>query len=65
MQFVKAELPSGELEFDGQVVHVELAEAPSVVEYVPDPQSVQLPFITDLYLPATHAVHVPVLASPP
>jgi hypothetical protein len=65
VQLVSAALPTCELEFDGQVMHVELAEAPTVVEYVPAPQSVQLLFIADLYLPATHAVHVPVLASPP
>jgi hypothetical protein len=36
-----AVLPAGELELDGQVMHVELAEAPASVEYVPAPQSVQ------------------------
>jgi hypothetical protein len=32
VQFVKAELPAGELEFDGQTLHVMLAEAPIAVE---------------------------------
>ena len=40
VQFVKAALPAGEVEFDGQALHVELAEAPTSVEYVPAPQSV-------------------------
>ena len=31
VQFVKAALPAGELEFDGQALHVELAEAPTAV----------------------------------
>ena len=38
-QLVKAALPVGELEFDGQVRHVEFDED---VEYVPVPQSVVL-----------------------
>ena len=60
MQFVKAELPSGELEFDGQALHVELAEAPTAVQYVPAAQSEQVAFpFNALYLPATHAVHEP------
>jgi hypothetical protein len=48
------------LEFDGQARHVELLEAPTVVEYAPAPQSVHTadPFVT-LYFPATHAVHAP------
>jgi len=60
VHFVKAELPPGELEFDGQALHVEFAEAPTAVEYVPAAQSVQVAFpFNALYLPATHAVHVP------
>ena len=60
VQLVADELPAGELEFDGQALHVELAEAPTVVEYVPVPQSVHTADPVDvLYLPATHAVHVP------
>ncbi len=42
VQLVKAALPAGELEFDGQAMHVELAAAPTAVEYVPTPQSVQV-----------------------
>jgi len=57
-QLVKAALPAGELEFDGQALQVELAEAPPAVEYVPTPQSVQMADPVDaLYLPATHAAH--------
>jgi hypothetical protein len=59
VQFVKAALPPGELEFDGQALHVELAEAPTAVEYVPAPQSVHSAApVKALYLPGTHAVHV-------
>jgi hypothetical protein len=36
------ELLAGELEFDGQALHVELAAAPTAAEYVPAPQSVQV-----------------------
>ena len=57
VQFVKTALPTGEFEFDGQAVHVELAEAPAAVEYVPAPQSVHVMADTVLYLPATHVVH--------
>ena len=32
VQFVKAELPAGELEFDGQSLHVMLDETPTAVE---------------------------------
>jgi hypothetical protein len=57
MQLVKAALPAGELEFDGQALH---AEAPTAVEYVPAAQSVQVAFpFNALYFPATHAVHEP------
>ena len=31
VQLVKAALPAGELEFDGQALHVELAEAPTAL----------------------------------
>ncbi len=59
VQFVKAALPAGELEFDGQALHVELVEDPTAVEYVPAPQSVHRAApVNDLYLPATHAVHM-------
>ncbi len=58
MQFAKAALPAGELEFDGQAMHVELDEDPTAVEYVPAPQSVQAAVpVNVLYFPATHAAH--------
>jgi hypothetical protein len=60
VQSVKSALPAGELEFDGQTLHVELVEAPTVVEYVPATQSEQVAVAVDsLYFPATHAVHGP------
>jgi hypothetical protein len=34
VQLVKTELPAGELEDDGQTLHVEIAVAPTAVEYV-------------------------------
>ena len=57
VQFVKAALPAGELEFVGQALHV---EAPTAVEYFPVPQSVHAvtddePLMTE-YLPAAHAM---------
>ena len=52
MQFVKTVLPAGELESDGQVMHVELAVVPTAVVYVPAAQ-------TEQTVPATHAVQVP------
>jgi hypothetical protein len=59
VQFVKAALPAGELEFDGQALHVEFAEAPTAVEYVPAPQSVHSAApVKALYLPGMHAAHV-------
>ncbi len=60
-QLVTFALPGGELwESDGQATHVELAEAPTEVEYLPATQSVQAAVPVDsLYFPATHAVHVP------
>jgi hypothetical protein len=58
VQLVKAALPAGELEFDGQARHVELADAPTAVEYVPAPQSVQVAVPDNsLYFPGTHATH--------
>jgi hypothetical protein len=60
VQFVKAALPAGELEFDGQALHVEFAEAPTAVEYVPAPQYVHAADpVKALYLPGMHAAHVP------
>ena len=61
MQLVTFALPEGELgECDGQATHVELAEAPTELEYLPTPQSVQGAVPVDsLYFPVTHAVHVP------
>ena len=58
VQLVKAVLPAGEMVFDGQAMHVEFTEAPTAVEYVPIPQSVQLADPVDvLYLPGAHAMH--------
>jgi len=58
----KAPLAAGELEFVGQVRHVEPATAPTAVEYVPAPQSEHVAVPVDaLYFPATHWVHVPPL----
>jgi hypothetical protein len=57
---VKAALPAGELEFDGQAVHVELAEDPTAVEYVPAAQSEQVAVpVNALYFPSSHGVHGP------
>jgi hypothetical protein len=54
VQLVEAALPAGELEFDGQALHVELAEAPAAVEYVPAPQSVHRAVpVNALYFPAS------------
>jgi hypothetical protein len=39
-QFVKTVLPAGELEFDGHVVQVEVADALTAAEYVPAPHLV-------------------------
>ena len=42
------------------MLHVELAEAPTAVEYVPAAQSEQVAVpVNVLYFPASHAVHVP------
>jgi len=60
VQSTTLSLPAGELEFNGQALHVEFAEAPTAVEYVPVPQSLQAADpVNALYLPAAHAVHVP------
>ena len=62
MQLVKAGLPAGEVEFDGQAIHVEIAEAPPAVEYVPAPQSVQViedPTAAE-YVPAPQSVQASV-----
>ena len=57
-QLVKDALPAAEVELDGQAMHVELPEAPTAVEYVPAPQSVQAAIpVNVLYFPATHAAH--------
>ena len=48
------------LEFVGQAMHVVFAEAPTAVEYVPAPQSVQRADPGDaLYFPATHVKQGP------
>ena len=58
VQFVKAALPAGEFESDGQVLHVELSEAPSAVEYVPAPQLVHRAApVAGEYVPAPQSVH--------
>ena len=59
VQLVKAALPAGELEFEGQALHVELAKAPTVVEYVSGEQSRHVvlddePLMPE-YLPESHA----------
>ncbi len=51
--------PALQVQLVGQALHVELAEAPTAVEYVPAAQSVHVAFpVNVLYLPATHAMHV-------
>ena len=61
LQLVKAALPSGELELEldpGQARQVELAEAPTAVEYLPAEQSEQAAVpVNALYFPATQAAH--------
>jgi hypothetical protein len=57
VQFIKAEFPAVEKEFVGQAVHV---EAPTIIEYVPDPHSVHRAAPLDaLYFPAAHSEQVP------
>jgi hypothetical protein len=59
VQLVKAALPAGEFDFDGQALHFELAEAPTAVEYVLVPQSVHATNpVNACYFPAAHAMHV-------
>jgi hypothetical protein len=59
-QEVANELGLGELELAGHAIHVVATVAPTVVEYVPAPQSVHaaLP-VAVLYLPATHGEQTP------
>ena len=53
-------LPAVETESDGHSKHVESAAAPTVVEYLPESQSVHVPGPADvLNFPATHCVHGP------
>ena len=63
VQAAITELDATELEFNGHDTHVAEAVAPTVNEYVPPAQSKQAPDpLTSLYLPATHAEHVPPFA---
>ena len=65
VQAFKAELPRGASAFDGQDKHFVNVVAPPSREYVPEAQPVHAADPDDsLYLPATHAVHVPVPALP-
>jgi hypothetical protein len=59
VQLVKAALPAGELDFDGQELHVEFAEGPTAAEYFPSPHCVHVedPLIF-WYEPDEHKVHV-------
>jgi hypothetical protein len=63
VQAVRTTLEIGELELAGHPIQVAASVAPTVVEYVPAAQSAHtaLP-VPILYLPATHAVHMPPLA---
>ena len=57
-QCIKTVLPAGELEFDGQTLHVEFAEAPTDVEYVPAPHLVhKVAPVSVEYVPAPQLVH--------
>jgi len=57
VQLVKAALPAGELEVEGQTLHV-VTFAPA--EYVPAAQSMHVTSPVDgLYFPASQSVHVP------
>jgi hypothetical protein len=60
VQAAMTELDAAELEFVGHVKHTDDVLAPTVVEYVPTPQSVHaaLPLVV-LYLPATQVEHTP------
>ena len=65
VQAARTELEIGELEFVGHAMHVVAIVAPTVVEYVPAPQSVQTALPVEiLYFPVTHAVHAPPPFSP-
>jgi hypothetical protein len=56
-------LDAAELELVGHATQVDETVAPTVTEYVPLEQSKQAADpLTSLYLPATHAVHVPPFA---
>ena len=60
VQLVADELPAGELEFAVHAVQDDSEVRPVAVPYLPAPQFVQSADPVDvLYLPATHAVHVP------
>jgi hypothetical protein len=60
VQLVKAELPAGASELVGQSKHVESAIAPTAVEYLPCPQSLQASGpAAVLYFPAIHVEHGP------
>ncbi len=62
VQLVKDALPAGELEIDGQALHV---EAPTAAEYIPAAQSEQVAVPVDaLYFPAAHDVHENPLENP-
>ncbi len=56
VQFAKAALPAGVLEFDGQAVQSDSASLPIFSRYVPDGQlrHVDEPWMTE-YLPSSHA----------
>ena len=63
VQAALAELETGAFEFKGHVKQVDEALAPTAAEYDAVPQSVQVALpVTILYLPATHAEHVPPFA---
>jgi hypothetical protein len=60
VQAARAELEIGELELVGHSTHVATPVAATAVEYVFPPQVLHTAVpITVLYVPATHAVHVP------
>jgi hypothetical protein len=62
VQAVRAALASGELELVGHPRQVVSTVAPTVVEYVPTAQLRHRDGpVVILYVPATHAVHVPPL----
>ena len=65
VQLVKDGLPVGELEFNGQVMQVEVVEAPTAEEYVSSPQLVHTgaPVVVK-YVPAPQSVHVEVDEDP-